>query len=668
MAYWRNLLGKLQKRNIRLTGASASGLLFLLDVAIVATSAGLLHAREEFYMILMFFLLTLGAFFWKPWGFIIRTVFWVLVANIIIIVEVAHGGLPFEEIGDAPLLTAILVMVFVITQQRKRAEASLKDTNLHLEQRVSERTAALSISNQKLLDEIARRKKTELALWQSEANLRAIIDNTLQAFVLVDEDGIVQAFNKLAWQGVAQIFGNDLTMGVSLPKILPETIAAAFNADLKRACDGTLVRREESIHFDGREMWVELTYTPVFAETGTVMGICLGATNIDARKHAVDKLTESESRWLAEMQSLLAITHVLLSEVNLNTLLDFIATQAKYLTYSNGVNVLLLSEDKQFLQMARKNPDDTQNRRIPVEGTLAGQAISTRSVQISNHVSPGDPTTAELCAILYPARVASLLCAPLIERENTLGVLVAWHETTATFNEHDGRLMYLFANQAALALQNAQLHKKNRQLAVEQERHRLARELHDTVTQLLYSISMVVQVALKLMEEPDATAKLHAPLSLISTMAKEALTEMRAQIFQLTSIAEAEGGLIPALQSHCTSLEKRYGLAITMRVTPPHVTETLPTEQMEALYYITREALWNVVKHASARDVSIVLEKTDGHLQLSVTDDGIGFDPLAQLLKNSMGLKNMKERAEEIGGAFTVAAAPGNGCTITVRM
>jgi signal transduction histidine kinase len=251
-----------------------------------------------------------------------------------------------------------------------------------------------------------------------------------------------------------------------------------------------------------------------------------------------------------------------------------------------------------------------------------------------------------------------------VQRHN-LGVLVMWSNKPESFSVYQTQLVSLFADQAALALYNAHIHAQNHQMAIKEERHRIARELHDTVTQSFYSISMAARTSLKLLKNNNDQKDLDVPLEHILTLSKNALVEMREQIYHLSPRELIDKGLNGALASHCAQIESRYGLQIEL-VVPADL--SLSTDQQVALYYIAREALWNSLKHSEATHVQIRLEEDELDISLTIHDNGHGFDPSIASKQESMGLKNMEERAQILGGYLRIQSGSHHGCTVTARI
>jgi PAS domain S-box-containing protein len=200
------------------------------------------------------------------------------------------------------------------------------------------------------------------------------------------------------------------------------------------------------------------------------------------------------------------------------------------------------------------------------------------------------------------------------------------------------------------------------ELASSQERAHLARELHDSVTQALFSMTLITRSTELLVDRDPAAAK--ERLGGLRDLQREALAEMRALIFELRPGNLENDGLLQALRTHAAALQGRIGLPI---VVTSDVTDRLPLEIEEVLYRIAQEALHNVVKHAGARQVELTVQRRGGAVVLRVRDDGKGFDQAA-VPDGHLGLAGMRARADKIGAAFAVESRPGEGTTIEVTV
>jgi PAS domain S-box-containing protein len=205
-----------------------------------------------------------------------------------------------------------------------------------------------------------------------------------------------------------------------------------------------------------------------------------------------------------------------------------------------------------------------------------------------------------------------------------------------------------------------ELRRQAGELAAGEERAHLARELHDSVTQALFSMTLVSRSIEMLLDRDVATARTH--LTQLRELQREALAEMRALIFELRPGNLEQDGLTRALRTHTAALQGRIGLPV---VVESSLKDRLPLTIEEVLYRIAQEALHNVVKHAGARQVRVELDRAGSSVRLRVQDDGKGFDPRA-VPDGHLGLTGMRARADRIGATFTCRSEPGNGTTIEV--
>jgi signal transduction histidine kinase len=202
------------------------------------------------------------------------------------------------------------------------------------------------------------------------------------------------------------------------------------------------------------------------------------------------------------------------------------------------------------------------------------------------------------------------------------------------------------------------------ELAATKERNHLARELHDSVTQTIFSITLTAKSARLLLEREPARAIVQ--LDHLQELAQSALAEMRALIFQLRPLPVEETGLVLALRQHVATLKSRAGLTVALQVEEE---QRLLPEQEAQLFRIVQEALNNVVKHAHTDQAVVNLALTNGRVLLLVEDQGVGFNATAiEPSQETVGLSSMRERAEMMGGSFTVEAQPGAGVRIRVEI
>ena len=210
-----------------------------------------------------------------------------------------------------------------------------------------------------------------------------------------------------------------------------------------------------------------------------------------------------------------------------------------------------------------------------------------------------------------------------------------------------------------LAERNARLAEQAQRGAALEERHRLARDLHDGVKQYLFGMNLATAAALNLLDTDPESAR--ARLLEAKDHSRQAQAEMEGLLNELRPAGLDERGLVAALTDHLAAFEQREGIRIDWQ---PVRDPALPLIHEQAIFRVAQEALTNVARHAEATQVSVELHVTSDAVTLSVSDDGDGFDPDAIQAKATMGLQGMRERLAALGGTLTVDAAPGAGTRI----
>ena len=377
----------------------------------------------------------------------------------------------------------------------------------------------------------------------------------------------------------------------------------------------------------------------------------LARTNAELQGELRRRLTESESFG--------RVLTSLLQKTVLEQVLDIVCTEAQGLIGATGSAVLLLTDQAWLEVKHHLGKPLAAVAPVPVDGSLAGQVVRQGEPVVLN-----DPPLVEHSLVYqWPSDLTALLAVPLHVNGGVIGVLDVVNKAGG-FTADDIPVMSVFAKQAAMAIEHARLQHQAEQLAVLAERQRLARELHDSVTQSLYSVTLYANAAALALAagKHDVTADyLHE----LQETAQEGMHDMRLLIFQLHPPVLESEGLVAALQARLAAVEGRAGLQTEFLVEGER---RLPITLESELYWITQEALNNVRNHAEARHVTVCLNFTATNVYLEVRDDGVGFDPQMLSAERWGGLRTMAERTERMGGKLTYESAPQQGTCVHVEV
>lgn len=253
---------------------------------------------------------------------------------------------------------------------------------------------------------------------------------------------------------------------------------------------------------------------------------------------------------------------------------------------------------------------------------------------------------------------------PILDGEEILGAIFLANKDGG-FTDHDERLLRILAAHASIALSNAQLYERSRELTLAGERARIAHDLHDAVSQKLFSLRLTAKAAATLLDRDPVRAR--AELAEVTRLAAEAADELRTVVIELRPAALDEDGLVATLASQVQVLDRAHSAAVGFDADG---VRTLPPGQEAAVLRIAQEALHNALRHAGAGKVEVTLRGTAGRgAVLRVSDDGCGFDPEGvRRAGRHLGLVSMRDRAQAVGGRLTLTSAPGRGTVIELEV
>jgi signal transduction histidine kinase len=378
------------------------------------------------------------------------------------------------------------------------------------------------------------------------------------------------------------------------------------------------------------------------------------------------RLYESATRWSRQLESLNEIGYALIGELELDKLLALVAESLRELLAARLVVIVLPTPDDEMRveAAAGEGTDGLLGWTFPRPSSKAGRVLDRgRTERVDSVID--DPEVDPISARRFGARAG--LYVPLLVRDRAIGVLAAHDKESADgrFGDDDVRLAEQFTARAAIAVDLSERVARDSLRRVvagqELERRRLARELHDETGQALTSILL----GLKAVEEAKSDERLADASRNLRELVVATLQDVRRLAVELRPKALDDFGLVPALERLVETFTEGTGIEVQLEA---RLGDTrLPGEIETTLYRLIQEALTNVVKHAHATTVSILLLRRDGRVTGIVEDDGRGFDP-EEARADGLGLVGMRERAALVGGRLTIETAAGAGTTIAVEV
>jgi two-component system, NarL family, sensor histidine kinase DevS len=377
------------------------------------------------------------------------------------------------------------------------------------------------------------------------------------------------------------------------------------------------------------------------------------------------RLYQAATAWSRQLESLNEVGNALLGELDLSRLLRLVATRLRELVDARIVAIALPAGEGELRieAAAGQGTEELIGVSFPRASSKAGGVLERkRSERIDSTLD--DPEIHQDSVRLF--RATSGLYVPLLARSEGIGVVLV-HDKLGPdprFGDADLRLAEQFGARAAIAVDLSRRVARDSLRRVvagqELERQRLARELHDETGQALTSILL----GLKAVEAADGADEMHAAADALRELVVATLQDVRRLAVELRPKALDDFGLVAALERLVKVFSEATGIGVELEAS---LGERLPTEVETMLYRIVQEALTNIVKHARARSVSILIVRRGGSAAAVIEDDGEGFDP-ASVTEDGLGLLGMRERVSLLDGRLTVESTPGSGTTLAVEV
>jgi PAS domain S-box-containing protein len=367
--------------------------------------------------------------------------------------------------------------------------------------------------------------------------------------------------------------------------------------------------------------------------------------------------------------SLLEISRTMTAASDLESLLDLILEQLDDLIEYSGAVVWINEEDVLEVRASRtaEGTNTLVGLRLAVDVLpIVGEMLIVKEPIVIDDISDAMALINELESAVglslqeYALPGTSLIAFSINAKDQNTGAIAMWKHEPGYFSREKVSLLQGFANQAVIAIDNALLYQEVQQVAVIEERDRLARELHDAVTQTLFSASVIAKAVPDIWEKDSDAGRTY--LEQLPGLLQGALAEMRILLLELRPSALQDQTMDQLLEMLVEAARARSGAIVTLKVEGDR---PLPEDVTMALHRIAQESLNNVTKHAEARDVNVRLICDPEEVVLHIADDGCGFDP-ETISSGHLGVGIMRERAQKIGATFQVDSKPGDGTIVTV--
>lgn len=576
-------------------------------------------------------------------------------------------------------------------------------------------TTLLNVAEEQMvlvsIDDITDRKQAEEKLREAELCYRTIADFNYDWELWENPDGTLRYTSP----SCERITGYTAAEFINNPNLLVEIIVPEDkNIWAEHHRDIMAVPRQHGVQFrirrrDGQIRWLERVCQPVIDEQDRFLGYRASNRDISIRKQAeadlydsvqklhiaykqttvyaqelkqeitdrkqaqaeIEKLNAQLEQRIAdrtrELAALYDATAVASTSLDLETMLEQLLKSILLAVRSNSGYIHLLGEadgslDDKMLHLAVAQglacDEIGRIKTIALEQGLAGWVARHDELLVVPNVAD-DPRTLGLKL----EKKQGYTGAPIRAGGKVLGALSVLHAENQSGSAEEVALLASIADQVGIIVESARLRRQAEQAAIMAERDRLARDLHDAVTQSLYSLTLFAETGLKLAETGQIDSILQT-LTRIREVAIQTLKEMRLMIHELKPL-DLSRGLAEALHCRLHTVEERANIK-TKLITAGSL--ELPLAVEEGLYRIAQEALNNALKHATATEVTVHLDATNGQVELEIFDNGKGFNPNAIDDTGGMGLANMRERAERLGGWLAINSKPIQGTQIKVAV
>jgi PAS domain S-box-containing protein len=520
--------------------------------------------------------------------------------------------------------------------------------------------------------DITQQKQAEKELEESRFQYRNLVENMNEGLAIVDENLILTYVNPRLPEMLG--YTQEDMIGKHVRNFFDqENLNIVVDQFEKRRIGQEQPYTVTLLRKDGTDLHTLVTPAVVYDENEEFSHSIAVVSDISEQVKAHRLLDMRMSERTQEISALMEVSRILVSPLAFEDQLTVILENLRKVTNFDGSSVLLRKENQLIAETFQIQIKNEIAEKL-IQPFMQPDLVDTRFWQNGALIFPDVRSQSEDARDFFrltesilgtvPPEIVSWIGIPIESRGLLIGVLSAHAARTDFFKPGMVELMQAFANQIAIVFENNRLYQQARKLAAADERDRLARELHDSVTQSLYSVRLyaeAVRSALAAGKIPAADKNLDQLISI----ARDGMGDLRLLIFELKPPVLEELGLVGALRKRLEMVESRAGIQSEFNVQgEPKLSQDIETQ----IYWIVYEALSNVLKHSHAKNISLRFIFSNGRSTVTLRDDGIGFDRSRLDISESSGLKNIIDRVENLGGIIQINSKPGEGTTIRIEL
>jgi len=496
-----------------------------------------------------------------------------------------------------------------------------------------------------------------------ENPLDIFFQKMLMSSALFDQQLVLRRFNPRWTDYIESYTQLEVEPGIHIYDLLPG-IESTIQAYIDRALAGSMTTVDGlRLNSNDSVFYWDASFVPWAAQQGE-SGFLLVVTDVTERILSRQILERKVVDRTQKLSALYDVMTIAAQPLELSDKLDQSLERVMDAVHAQFGTIHLLDKDADMLHLIahRGLPQNLADglRIMPIDDGLMGW-VATQLAPLALADIANDERSS---IVLRDAGFRSYLGVPMIARDRLLGILSGYRQSKRPFSQEDISLLDSVADQIATAIEDARLHHKNEQLLIVGERNRLARELHDAVTQTLYSLTLYAETSMRFSQtnQLDQAADY---LNQVVETAQQALREMRILLYSLRPAILEQLGLVSALKQRLEAVERRVGIAVDYHADGDI---SMPAHVEEALYQIAQEALNNAVKHAAAKKISLELKQRGNVVDLIISDDGKGFRLPKSSENGGLGLISIRERVDSLNGILQIDTMIDGGSRVHVEL